>query len=243
MHLEQDSALFLDFDGTLVDLAATPDGIHIHPSLLDDLARLSDSLDGALACITGRSWQDIHHYLGDLDMRLVGSHGVEFLQPAAPSAHWLRLVQYCQAALKPWPLARVEHKPLGLALHWRQAPQAEPHIRALARDILEDAPAHRLIEGECVLEIQPAHLHKGLALRQLMQQPPFVGRTPVFLGDDLTDIPAMQAAQALGGYALAVGPRTQHHANGMLASAAHVRHWLQQQAERLATVSTSASRP
>ncbi|MGN1056615.1 MAG: trehalose-phosphatase [Comamonas sp.] len=242
MHLEQDCALFLDFDGTLVDLVATPHEINVPLSLLDDLANLSDALDGALTCITGRSWQDIHSYLGNVDMFLVGSHGVEFLQPAVSSAHWLKLVQHCQAALHPWPLAHVEHKPLGMALHWRQAPEAESHIRTLARDMLEDAPAHRMIEGQCVLEIQPAHTHKGLALRQLMKQPPFAGRTPVFIGDDLTDIPAMQTAQALGGYAMAVGPRTQCHANAMFNRAADVRRWLHLQAERLSTVSSSASR-
>ena len=205
LQLPEASALFLDFDGSLVDIAATPAAVQVGAQLLQTLAELSAQRDGALACISGRALADLRAWLG-------GS----------------------AQALGAWPEALVEEKPCGLALHWRLAPAAEATIRALAAQMERQLPSHRLGEGKKVLELVPRGVDKGSALRALMLQPPFAGRMPVFIGDDFTDICAMQAARALGGLALAVGPRVAAHADAVFANPAEVRAWLQSQRKQAA---------
>lgn len=223
-------ALLLDFDGTLVDIAPHPDLVRHPAALQPTLAALHSALDGAVACISGRAYRDLARQLDMAQLPLVGSHGAEFLQPAPTNPQLQALAQQCVQALAAWPQALVESKPCGLALHWRQAPKAEATIRRLGQLLLTTLPGHRLCEGKQVLELLPQAANKGAALRRLMQRPPFRGRSPVFIGDDYTDIAAMQAAQALGGQAVAVGPRVQQHADHHLATPAHVLAWLQQMA-------------
>lgn len=227
-------ALFLDFDGTLVDIAPTPQAIERPPQLRQTLAALHHLLDGALACISGRTYRDVAQQLGGVNIPIVGSHGAEFLQPAPSSPRLQAFTELCRRTLAAWPQAVVEPKPLGLALHWRQAPEAEPMIRQLGERLLAQAPDLRLCEGKKVLELLPQGANKGSALRRLMEQPPFQGRMPVFIGDDFTDIPALLAAQALGGHAFAVGDRIEQVPDGRFASPHEVRSWLQEWAVQAA---------
>lgn len=222
-------ALFVDLDGTLIDIAPTPAAVQVSPLLLDTLAALSPRLHGALACISGRTYGDLAQLLGGAGILLVGSHGAELLERAPTDARMVQLAQRCRDALQPWPGALVEEKPCGLALHWRQAPAAEAMVRTLATQMAAALVTHRLCEGKKVLELVPADTHKGAALRHLMLQAPFMGRMPVFIGDDLSDISAMQAARALGGLAFAVGSRVQAHADGVFDRPANVLDWLRQQ--------------
>lgn len=222
-------ALFVDLDGTLIDIAPTPDAVHVSPLLRQTLVALAARLDGAMACISGRAYGDLAQLLGGAGILLVGSHGAELLDCAPTDARVARLAQRCRAALQPWPGALVEEKPCGLALHWRQAPAAEPMVRALAAQMANVLVTHRLCEGKKVLELVPAEAHKGAALRHLMQQEPFIGKVPVFIGDDLSDISAMQAARALGGLAFAVGSKVQAHADGVFEQPSNVLDWLQLQ--------------
>lgn len=228
-------ALLLDFDGSLVDIAPTPDSIHVPTDLLRNLRQLHHALGGATACISGRSLQDLQHYLGRSRMALVGSHGAELGSTAPVCRIWQAQAAHCEAALRAWPLSLVERKPLGLALHWRLAPQAEPTIRALVLHILQIFPSHRALQGKAVLELVPAHANKGQALQRLMQMPAFAGRTPIYIGDDCTDLAAIQAAQALGGHGLAVGTQLTAHVQAGFTSPQHVRQWLQQQTSALRT--------
>lgn len=233
-------ALLLDFDGSLVDIAPTPDSIHVPADLLLDLQRLHHLLGGACACISGRSLHDVQHHLGSSPVVLIGSHGAEFGSTAPACSVWQAQAARCEAALRDWPLSRVERKPQGLALHWRLAPQAEPFIRALAQRILQDFPSHRAQHGKAVLELVPTHVDKGQALLRLMQSPPFAGKTPIYIGDDCTDLAALQAAQALGGHGLAVGNLLAAHAQACFDSPQHVRQWLHQQVQTLATTALSS---
>lgn len=228
-------ALFLDLDGTLIDIAPTPDAVHVGPELIATLGALSQCLQGALACISGRCHEDLTRLIGRSGIALVGSHGAELLQPAPRDPSIAPLAQRCAQALRPWPGALVEQKPAGLALHWRQAPAAEATIRALAAEAARQLPGHHLREGKSVLELVSAGGDKGQALRALMQLPPYRGRVPVFIGDDYTDISAMQAARALGGRALAVGPRVAEHADTVFDTPAQVLAWLQQQCKQAPT--------
>ena len=226
-------ALLLDFDGSLVDIAPTPDSIHVPADLLRDVRQLHRALNGAIACISGRSLQDLQHYLGHSRMVLVGSHGAEWGSAAPDCSIWPAQAAICEAALRAWPQSLVERKPLGLALHWRLAPQAEPTIRALAQHMVQTFPSHRVLQGKAVLELVPAHAHKGQALQRLMQTPPFAGRTPVYIGDDHTDLAAIQAAQALGGHGLAVGTQLAAHVHASFTGPQQVRQWLHQPAQAL----------
>lgn len=229
LRLPEPLALFLDLDGTLIDIAPTPDAVRVGAPLLQTLAGLSRQLGGALACISGRAFADLATWVGSSGIALVGSHGAELLCAAPRNPRITQLARCCAQALAPWPAALVEVKPCGLALHWRLAPGAESAIRALGAQLAEALPGHRLCEGKKVLELAPAQADKGTALRQLMQQAPFRGRVPVFIGDDYTDICAMQAARALGGQAIAVGPRVAAHADAAFAAPAQVRAWLELQ--------------
>lgn len=225
-------ALFLDLDGTLIDIAPTPGAVHVSRALLQALAELSARLDGALACISGREHRELFRLIGHSGIALVGSHGAELLQPAPHDPRIARLARQCTQALQPWPGALLEQKPCGLALHWRQAPEAEAAIRTLGTQLVRALPSHHLKEGKMVLELAPLAASKGSALRALMDLPPWRGRKPVFIGDDYTDISAMQAARALGGWAVAVGPRVAEHADCSVDSPARVLAWLQQQCKQ-----------
>lgn len=225
-------ALFLDLDGTLIDIAPTPDAVHVPPELVDILSTLSARLGGALACVSGRAYGELVQLIGRSGVALVGSHGAELLQPAVPDPRIAQLAQQCRLALQPWPRTLVEQKPRGLALHWRLAPAAEGAVRALGAQLAQQLATHQLKDGKSVLELVPLAASKGSALRALMQQPPWRGRRPVFIGDDFTDISAMQAARALGGQAIAVGPRVAEHADAVFDSPAQVLAWLQQQCKQ-----------
>jgi len=230
--LAEPIALFLDVDGTLIDIAPTPDAVHVSEELLAALTQLSARLGGALACISGRAHVDLSRLVGSTGVALVGSHGAEMLRPAAPDPRIAQLAAQCVQALQPWPGALVEQKPCGLALHWRLAAPAEAAIRVLGTQMERALASHELKEGKKVLELVPRAASKGSALRALMAQPPYRGRKPVFIGDDFTDISAMQAARALGGWAIAVGPRVAEHADCVVDSPARVLGWLQQQCKQ-----------
>lgn len=241
--LDKDSAVFLDFDGTLVDIAGTPQAVVLPQGLLHTLTALHELLGGAIACISGRSYQDLTGWLGNTPLALVGSHGAELLGAAPPNSQLQDLATWCSRELQAWPSTLVETKSCGLALHWRQAPQAESKVRQLADQLLQALPEHRLCEGKKVLELVPRQSNKGIALQQLMQRPEFRGKRPIFVGDDYTDIPAMQAAQNLGGVALAVGDRVQDYAQGGFNGPAQVIDWLRRSAHALREEAEARSLP
>ena len=203
-------ALFLDFDGTLTELAPRPDAVRVASGLAPTLSALQALLGGALAIVTGRTEADIDGFLAPLRLPLASEHGAQYrladgshttaqapdLGPALQAARDL-------AAQHPGLL--VEAKRTSMALHYRQA----RHLEALCRDTLERAlhgiDGVELLRGKCVLEVKPRGVHKGQAIVDFMAQPPFAGRTPVFVGDDVTDEAGFAAVQALGGWGIKVG--------------------------------------
>ncbi|MCW8175058.1 trehalose-phosphatase [Verminephrobacter aporrectodeae] len=206
-------ALFLDFDGTLAELAPRPDAVQVAPGLVATLAALHTRLDGALAMVTGRSEADIDHFLAPLRLALACEHGARYrhglaqaARPAIALPDLAPVLHAAKALAAQHPELLLEHKSAGLALHYRQAPQ----LQSLCRDTLERAmqaiAGVELLQGKCVLEVKPRGVHKGRAIADFMAQPPFAGRTPVFAGDDATDEAGFAAAQALGGWGIKVGP-------------------------------------
>jgi trehalose 6-phosphate phosphatase len=219
------TALFLDLDGTLIDFAPTPDLVVIPPDLAPTLRNLHERLDGAIAIVTGRSVDVVEALLPDAGIVIAGEHGAairyradaEPIRPAlpAPPAAWLTQAETLRAQ---WPGAVMERKALGFTLHYRQAPAAGHAFHAFMRDLVAADPRFQLLEGTMVWEIRPQGADKGGAVRALMANPPFAGRVPIFIGDDITDEDGMRSAREAGGFGLRVEP--------VFSNPARVRAWL-----------------
>lgn len=230
------ASLFLDFDGTLVDLAGRPDAIIVGDRLPAILARLFDRLSGRLAIVSGRSAAQVREFLGASGMTVVGSHGLEFLfadgrviADDAPAA--LASVREEMARLaRQWQHVLVEDKPLGAVLHYRLRPEAEDSCTALARDLAERHGLH-LQTGKMMIEVRAAGGDKGSAIRRLMDEPAMRGTRPVFIGDDDTDEPGFVLAEALGGAGVLVGSERPTAARYRLPSANAVLDWLEEAAK------------
>jgi trehalose 6-phosphate phosphatase len=232
--LTSGQALFLDFDGTLVDLAPRPDAIVVEPALTASLRRLHERLGGALALISGRSIDDLDRWLQPLVLPAAGVHGAErrgaggvVTTAALPS---LESVAACARRLaQAHAGVRVERKAAAVALHYREAPGAEAACVEAFSAAVAEAPGLRLLHGKMVLEALPLGVSKGHAVEAFLAEPPFLGRQPVFIGDDVTDEAGFDVVQRRGGIAVKVGPGPTI-ATERLAGAAEVRQWLAAQA-------------
>ena len=226
------AALFLDFDGTLVDLAETPGAIAVSRDLKPLLDRLVERLEGRLAIVSGRAVDDLQGHLGFSAAVLSGSHGAELLYAdgrrvpvsVPPGLAGAREEVRRFAAASPGLL--VEDKPAGVALHYRLAPERERAVGDFV-EALAGRTGLALQRGKMVAELRPHGADKGAALRQLMAEPPFAGARPVFVGDDLTDEHAFEAAAALGGEGVLVGPPRATAARWRLDDVAAVTAWLE----------------
>lgn len=212
--LHSDIALFLDFDGTLVDFAPTPAAVRVGPRLVALLTRMTTRLRGSVALITGRSIGSIDQLLRPLRLPVAGLHGLERRSsdgtlyrantPAWIAAARLALRQHVERH----PGLMLEDKTLALTVHYRQAPQHERATRVLMTAIAEDlAGAAQLQAGPASLEIRPPGHGKRGAVAQFLGEAPFCGRKPIYVGDDETDLPAMRLAEDQRGSAMAVGSR------------------------------------
>lgn len=227
---ERPLALFLDFDGTLVEIADGPDAIAVPHALAERLQRLAARLNGALALVSGRSITNLTEFLGPLPLHLAGSHGGHVLGPdGAP----LR-----EAAPLPAPVVDAlgafaqdngllhERKPHGGALHYRVRPDLEGDTRRFA-DTLASEHGLATKSGKCVIELVWPGADKGGAVDLLSGQPPFAGALPVFIGDDVTDEDGFAACARHGGFGIAVGERISAAARYSLASVKDVHAWLE----------------
>lgn len=226
-------AYFLDVDGTLIDIAETPAAAAVDAALLELLGRLHRASGGAVALVSGRALADLDHRLGACRLPLAGQHGLErrdaagrlWIQPAPPEAKCA-----IRAALEPL-LARhsgllLEDKGLTLALHYRQAPQLAETVReTMSRLVAEVGRGLVLQEGKCVVEVKPGGVDKGTAIADYLCEPPFAGRRPVFIGDDLNDEHGFAVVNRALGLSIKVGSGdtcAQHR----LRDVAAVRGWL-----------------
>ena len=209
-----DIALFLDFDGTLAEIAPRPDAVQVEPGLVADLERLRDRLGGALAIVTGRPVSVIDGFLAPARLDAAGLHGVERRVGGALSGGGAedhpalrRQVERLYAESRPLANVLIEDKGASVAVHWRLA-NAEDTARAeaLVKDAAEAlGSAYRLQLGKAVGEIVPAQATKAHAIRAFLEQPPYAGRRPVFFGDDRTDEIAFASVNEDGGIAVRVG--------------------------------------
>lgn len=203
-------ALFFDFDGTLVDLAAQPDAVVMPPGLAPTLEALTGYLGGAVAVISGRPIAQIDQFLAPMRLPVAGVHGAE--RRGADGAlsllntHSLEQVHQAAAALAGLhPALVLEHKRGSIALHYRQAPELEETCHSVMQAAVADSPGLTLLRGKMVFEAKPGNASKGHAIEAFLQEAPFASRTPVFVGDDFTDEVGFCTVQNRGGLGIKIG--------------------------------------
>ena len=231
-------AIFLDFDGTLVDFASTPAEVLRDAGLIALLARLDAVLHGALAIVSGRSIATLDSLLAPLQLPMAGLHGLErrtadgVLHGHAGDTAWIGpLREALRHHVDAHPGLLLEDKGLSVAVHYRRAREHEAATRSLLQQLCCSLPAEiEMLEGDAVLELRPAACNKGTAVEAFMREPPFAGRRPLFIGDDITDSDAFAFVGRSGGMAIAVGERVP--APWHLAGPMAVREWLGEVVER-----------
>ena len=225
-------ALFLDVDGTLLDIADTPDAVAASAELCAVLKRLEPRLSGALALVSGRPIADIDAIFTPLRLPVAGLHGLE-RRDAGAHVHHARsdgglddIKATLQTFVQDHDGALLEDKRVSLALHYRQAPGAEADARELAQSLIAERDDLHMLAGKMVFEIKPVHVDKGVAIDRFMEEPPFAGRIPIFVGDDVTDEDGFSAVNARDGVSIRVGPRTQTNARHRIVNVRSVIEWL-----------------
>lgn len=208
------AALFLDFDGTLVPIAQRPQDVRVPPTLIPTLQRLHCMQGGALAIISGRPLSGVDEFLSPLLLPAAGAHGAErrdatgqitLCRAETPASVWAAAAtlaaQHNGLLLEP--------KPSGFALHYRLNPSLAETCQVTLANALNEAPdashAWELLLGHCVCELKQRGVSKGTAVQAFLAEPPFAGRLPVFIGDDVTDEDGFVAVQAAGGFGIHVG--------------------------------------
>ena len=226
------TALFLDFDGTLADLAQQPELVRVADDLVALLRLLFGHVDGALAIVSGRRLSDLDDFLRPLELPSAAEHGAQ-----------RRLADGQQVSIEPPDLQyavkaasalatqhaglRVEIKRAAVALHYRHAPELQSLCLQVMTEAVAASTGVELLRGKYVFEIKPAGVSKGTAIAAFMQGAPFAGRVPIFAGDDVTDEAGFSAVQALGGAGIKVGDG-ETVAQYRCASPAALRQWLQE---------------
>jgi trehalose 6-phosphate phosphatase len=205
--------VFLDFDGTLVEIADRPDAVVVPADLTAILRALESRLHGALAIVTGRSIAVIDGFLAPDRFDVAGLHGAEYrlageLFPCRPQDHpnLREAIDDLEERFASEPGILIEDKGCSVAVHWRLAPEAE---ELASQTIVEMAaalgPTYRLQLGKAVAEVLPARATKGGIIRHFLSEGPYRGRRPIFIGDDLTDEQAFEVVDGIGGISVRVG--------------------------------------
>lgn len=230
------ACLFLDFDGTLVNIAPTPDGVVVPTDLTALLDDLCDALGGRIALVSGRGVGSIETHLPAFAGIVIGGHGAEMRDQngkmvrlagcdtdTAGVHDWAR-----QVGLK-YPGVGVELKRTGAAIHFRQAPEWELSVRRAAEVFADETTGLAVQESHMAIELRPKCANKASAIEALMRANPFAGYRPIFAGDDQTDRPAMDFCQAAGGIAISVNgihPTADIQLGSPRAVRALLRDWL-----------------
>jgi trehalose 6-phosphate phosphatase len=233
-----DWALFLDVDGTLLDFATSPEGVHVPADLVGDLRRLHEVFGGALALVSGRRLEMLDALFAPLRLPAIGLHGLQRrsgVRGEHDAPHQLASVLAAARDLAAkYPGALVEDKGITIALHWRNAPAAEEPLHEFANSALIDLPGYCVQPGRDVLELRPDGHDKGDAIAALMETGEFRDRVPVFIGDDLTDEHGFDEVNARHGISVLVGARANSAATHCLHDPQAVRTWLRDAALLLA---------
>jgi trehalose 6-phosphate phosphatase len=225
-------ALLLDIDGTIIDIAPTPEAVNVPESLKLNLSRVRDALNGALALVSGRTLASVDRLFAPLGFAAVGCHGAEVR--LSPHGNIHRRARSLGANVeadfvdigKLDPRIRLEDKHYTFAIHYRRAPELENEVFGMVNAKLNALDRElEVMCGKAVIEIKSSGFNKGTGLHDLMQYEPFAGRRPVFFGDDTTDEDAFARLPEFGGVGISVG-RSLPGASSFVRSPLDVRHWL-----------------
>lgn len=225
--------LFLDIDGTLLDMALTPSTVHVPPGLAELLGTIATRLSGALAIVTGRPIAEADELLRPMKFVAAGVHGAEMrttttgeIRPLTPSFNPALLSDIRAVAIS-LPGVVTEDKGTGIALHYRLAPELRDSLLITLESLVPKYPGQFAIcEGRKVVEILPVGFSKGRALRKLACLPDFTDRIPIMIGDDIADIAAFRMAETMGGFGLKVVGETFSEDEASFRSPADVLEWL-----------------
>ena len=234
-------ALFLDVDGTLVEITDTPHNTRVAPGTLLLLLRLATLLDSALALVSGRPIRDVDRMFAPHQFATAGVHGLEYRNRTGlitldeSSARLNSARTAIRDFVRSSPGVIVEDKGVALTVHYRLAPDVEPAIRRLMTELAgELGDEFHVQEGKMLLELKPTHRDKGHAVASFMAESPFLHRVPVYVGDDVTDEDGFATVNGLGGLSIRVGSGTNSKARYTIASVHHVLEWLEGVAATLA---------
>ena len=227
-------ALFLDVDGTLVEIAAEPDAVHVDERLINLLTTLHHKLGGAVALVSGRTIATLDHLFSPLQLPAAGNHGLErragdgeVNRPPA-IAEMLTIRGAFAAFVAQNPGTLLEDKTLSMAIHFRNRPELETAATDLAENLV-DASAENLFlqNGKKLVEIRPGQGNKGTAIANFLAEAPFSGRLPVFIGDDVTDEKGFELVNQWGGHSIRVGNDVTTAARYHVADVTGVIRWLE----------------
>jgi len=231
---DEEIALFLDVDGTLLEIAATPDRVRVPASLRNTLQLTCERQQGALALFSGRSLRQVDELFSTCVLPVSGMHGIEVRLPGGkvlrpeidpavldPARRWLGILQEQNRALV------LEDKGLALAMHYRLAPGLASEVEVVMNEMAAElGRSFVLRQGKCVYELMPCGFDERTALETFMREREFAGRTPVFIGDDGFDEPAFEAVNEMGGHTVRVGDLAQTAARYRFSSVSTVVAWL-----------------
>jgi trehalose 6-phosphate phosphatase len=225
----QKIALLLDVDGTIVDIGPSPTEVRIDAELLKTLRRLFDLLGGALALVSGRPVADLDRLFVPLRLPAVGGHGAEMRLRDNEVFFWAKplpqdLRQRLAESAGIGPGVVIEDKDYSLALHYRKSPDLAENLRrhvAASQAAFPGEPTE-LLHGKAMFEVKRPGINKGESIRRLMEHPPFAGRMPIFIGDDVTDESVFKVLPEIGGKGFSVN-RHFPGLTGIFKDPAHVR--------------------
>lgn len=238
-----DWALFFDIDGTLLEIAPTPDAVIVGERVLAVLEALHEASGGAVALVSGRALDRIDQLFAPLRLPASGLHGLEMRlasgevrRPPSPTEGFERMRKALDDFASAHPGLLLEDKGQSLALHYRLAPELKTRARAQVEEVIEKwGEGYNLLAGKMVFEVKPAHTDKGQVIEAFMTTKPFAGRCPVYVGDDVTDEDAFAVVNRMGGDTLHVGPSSATRARYMVADVPTLLDWLAMAAERIRT--------
>lgn len=233
--------MFLDVDGTLLEIEERPEAVRSDSELNALLERLFEGLDGAMSLISGRQVADLDRIFAPLRFPAAGAHGAELRisangpVEAATTVLPAPIIARLEALVAANSGLLLEKKRAGVSLHYRRAPQLEQTCKQLVQSLTAEIERDfRLIAGKMVFELAPRACDKGVAVEQMMRRAPFDGRCPVFVGDDVTDEDGFVKTNQLHGISVRVGEQGGSNAKYVLPDVAAVRGWLEAIAEQVA---------
>lgn len=212
---QKDWVYFLDFDGTLVDIAERPEGVRVKRELVSLLTGLAHTTGEAVVLVSGRPIADLDSHLQPLRLRAAGLHGLEYRMERDGEVEGFGPSSAALDAIRPRLTAfaaghegvQIEDKGIAIAVHYRRAPHCEAQARLVAESACRDlGPDFACLPGKMVYEIKPSSAHKGRVIGTFMRIGAFSGRRPVFVGDDVTDEDGFRACNAVEGISVRVGP-------------------------------------